>query len=208
MSHYSEQLAEALSALMDGEATDIETRRVLKALSSSEDPQAQRLREKWQRYQTVSSIAQGGDVSNIDISSSIALAIEQEATLSKGLTSTILGASGRFAVAASVALIAILGVQQINQPLNLSDENSSFAQIDETPLDDYAGPVNQYPAGWFLPEDTQVQVVSSELYSEKEVRAYLRSIVNKHSSNTPYIGSQGILPYARLEQLSPAKPSE
>ena len=44
MNQYDEQLTEALSALMDGEATDLETRRLLKVLSSVDDPQAQLLR--------------------------------------------------------------------------------------------------------------------------------------------------------------------
>jgi len=208
MSHYNEQLAEALSALMDGEATDIEARRVLKALSSSEDPEAQLLREKWQRYQMVSSIAHGGDVSNSDISSSIALAIEQEDGFLETPLKKILGVSGRFAVAASAALVAILGVQQFNQPLNLSDETSSFALLDEAPLDNYAGPVNLYPANSFLPENTQVQAVSSERYSEKEVRGYLSFILNEHALIAPYVNSQEMLSPARIEQRSPAKSSE
>lgn len=208
MKQYDEQLTEALSALMDGEATDLETRRLLKVLSSVDDPQAQLLRAKWQRYQMVSSVAHGGDIPAVDISSSIAHAIEQEATPVESPVNKIIGASGRFVVAASVALLAIVGVQQINQPLKLMDETSSFAQIDETPLEDYTGPVNQYPAGWFLPENTQVQAVSSERYSEKQVRSYLNYILYKHSSSTPYVNSQRILPQAPVEQQDPARTSE
>ena len=208
MNQYDQQLVESLSALMDGEATDLETRRLLSVLSSSENPQAQLLREKWQRYQAASSSISGGDVSIVDVSSSISLAIEQEDRFLETPLKKILGVSGRFAVAASAALVAILGVQQFNQPLNLTDETSSFALLDEAPLDNYAGPVNLYPANSFLPENTQVQAVSSERYSEKEVRRYLSYILNEHSLIAPYVNSQEILSSAPMEQRGPAKPAE
>lgn len=208
MNQYDQQLVESLSALMDGEATDLETRRLLSVLSSSENPQAQLLREKWQRYQAASSSISGGDVSTVDVSSSISLAIEQEDRFLETPLKKILGVSGRFAVAASAALVAILGVQQFNQPLNLTDETSSFALLDEAPLDNYAGPVNLYPANSFLPENTQVQAVSSERYSEKEVRRYLSYILNEHSLIAPYVNSQEILSSAPMEQRGPAKPAE
>ena len=143
-----------------------------------------------------------GDVaSTIDYSEAIAHAIGNELVFKMSPLTKILSSSGRFAIAASVALVAILGVQQFNQSASLTDEAVDFAYIDETSVEGVVGPANQFPAGWALSEQTQVRMVSVEkkVYSQQEGRAYLAYVLAKHASNAPYIRSQGMLPYARLE---------
>ena len=49
MSDHKERLEQSLSALMDGEATEMETHRILKAVAED-----QQLREKWKRYHMAS----------------------------------------------------------------------------------------------------------------------------------------------------------
>ena len=41
--------------------------------------------------------------------------------------------------------------------------------------------------------------VEKNAYSQREGRAYLAYVLARHASNAPYIRSQGMLPYARLE---------
>lgn len=201
MGQYDEHLGESLSALMDGEASDLDTRRVLKALASEDSHNAMQMREKWRRYHSVSSVMKGDVASTIDYSEAIAHAIGNELVFKMSPLTKILSSSGRFAIAASVALVAILGVQQFNQSASLTDEAVDFAYIDETSVEGVVGPANQFPAGWALSEQTQVRTVSVEkkVYSQQEGRAYLAYVLAKHASNAPYIRSQGMLPYARLE---------
>lgn len=203
MSQYDENLGESLSAMMDGEAQDLETRRVLKELASNDGANALTIRGKWQRYHAISGVMRGGVVSDVDYSSVISEAIKNEDTLKTNPLRRILSSSGRFAIAASVAVVAIIGVQQFEQSeLNVND-TMKFAQIDDKSVSDIVGPVNQVPLGWTL--DADVRAVSSEgiaekQYSEREIRLYLSYILAKHSNQAPYVRNQGMLPYARIEQ--------
>ncbi|MDA7571384.1 sigma-E factor negative regulatory protein, partial [Porticoccaceae bacterium] len=173
MSQYDENLGESLSAMVDGEAQDLETRRVLKELASNDGANALTIRGKWQRYHAISGVMRGGVVSDVDYSSVISEAIKNEDTLKTNPLRRILSSSGRFAIAASVAVVAIIGVQQFEQSeLNVND-TMKFAQIDDKSVSDIVGPVNQVPLGWTL--DADVRAVSSEgiaekQYSEREIR--------------------------------------
>jgi len=205
MGQYDEQLGESLSALMDGESSDLDTRRVLKELALEDSQNAMLMRDKWRRYHSVSSVMKGEAVSRIDYSADIARAIGDEAVFKVNPLVKILSSSGRFAIAASVALVAVLGVQQFNQSAGLPDDTAGFAYVDETSVDGLVGPVNQFPAGWALSEELQVRTVSADsveknTYSEQDARAYLAYVLAKHSSKAPYVRSQGMLPYARVEK--------
>ena len=112
MTDHKERLEESLSALMDGETTDMEMHRLLKEIASDTS-----LRDKWKRYHMISATIKGETVSpSMDYSASIAAAIDAEpAYRSKGFT-LFAGAAGRFAIAASVAMLAVVGVQQDQLP--------------------------------------------------------------------------------------------
>lgn len=204
MSQYDEYLGESLSALMDGEASDLDTRRVLKALALEDSQNAMLMRDKWRRYQSVSSVMKGDVVCKADYSADITRAIAEEAIFKVNPLVKILSSSGRLAIAASVALVAVLGVQQFNLPAESTDQAAGFAYIDETSVEGLVGPANQLPAGWTMSEELQVRTVSADsvekdIYSEEDARAYLAYVLAKHASKAPYVRSQGMLPYARME---------
>jgi len=204
MSQYDEYLGESLSALMDGEASDLDTRRVLKALALEDSQNAMLMRDKWRRYQSVSSVMKGDVVCKVDYSADITRAIAEEAVFKVNPLVKILSSSGRLAIAASVALVAVLGVQQFNLPAESTDQAAGFAYIDETSVEGLVGPANQLPAGWTMSEELQVRTVSADsvekdIYSEEDARAYLAYVLAKHASKAPYVRSQGMLPYARME---------
>ena len=204
MSQYDEYLGESLSALMDGEASDLDTRRVLKALALEDSQNAMLMRDKWRRYQSVSSVMKGDVICKVDYSVDITCAIAEEAIFKVNPLVKILSSSGRLAIAASVALVAVLGVQQFNLPAESTDQAAGFAYIDETSVEGLVGPANQLPAGWTMSEELQVRTVSADsvekdIYSEEDARAYLAYVLAKHASKAPYVRSQGMLPYARME---------
>ena len=112
-----QSLQESLSALLDGEVTELEVRRLLKA----DDVTYAEARNSWSRYQMASSAAKK-DIPNVeyrDLSLSISAAIAEEAVHTGKVTvdkpkkakTSIWSGMGRFAVAASVAGAVIVGVQ-------------------------------------------------------------------------------------------------
>ncbi|WP_334063936.1 sigma-E factor negative regulatory protein [Alteromonas genovensis] len=116
------QQQEKLSAFMDGEAEDD---KIIDAIKHDAELQA-----KWQRYHVIRGTMrkEASVAPEMDITASIAAALADEPAIvapkeSRWRSIPIIGSvvpfatqSGQFAVAASVALAVILGVQHLNQP--------------------------------------------------------------------------------------------
>lgn len=213
MSDHKERLEQSLSALMDGEATEMETHRILKAVAED-----QKLRDKWKRYHIASATMQGDPASSsVDYSAAISAAIDQEPAHRPGRMAVVASSAGRFAIAASVALVAVFGVQQLNSPVDNGGQTTEFAAV-EVP-EETAGPAIQFPSG-FQPTINartvsvggnnkssqrtipviEVQQQIEKQYSEAELRAYLNSIMSRHSDHAALNSNQGMLPFARLSE--------
>lgn len=70
----NEQLVETLSAIVDGQADDLEVRRLLKALDNASDEEAQLILAQWERFQTIGSTLRG-EQANFTASSGFAAAV-------------------------------------------------------------------------------------------------------------------------------------
>jgi sigma-E factor negative regulatory protein RseA len=158
-------LEESLSALMDGQVSELELQRILKATSEDAD-----LRAKWDRYH-VAHAALKKDFTHLapaGFASRISAAIDAEDKLeivqSQNLKTKTSGGSavlainnwwaniGRVAIAASVAGAVVLGVQQMQtQPGASSDLVASSEKM--TPLVQEQSAVN-LPSGINAPELT------------------------------------------------------
>jgi sigma-E factor negative regulatory protein RseA len=217
MSEYENRLGESVSALMDGEATEFEAHRILKDLGDATDARGS-ARDKWQRYQIASSVMTGGPVSKIDFSAAISASIDLENAHRINPLTRHANSVGRFAIAASVAMVAILGVQQLN---NGGLENADAIQFAEVAVDETlqnTGPALQFPSG-FQP-NIQARTVSvggknktsrqpvvnnfevkqpiNKQSSDLELRSYLNDIMITHSKHRSLNRSQGILTFARV----------
>lgn len=97
---------EALSALMDGEATELELHRVLNTVSSDEA-----LRSRWQRQQWVSQALSGRapGLDSVDVSGRVREALTQPRPAARNPLWSV-------AVAASVTFAIVLGGQQLMVP--------------------------------------------------------------------------------------------
>ena len=118
MSESEKRLLESVSALVDGEASEIELHRILKQLDADHANQDQSVASKWSRYHSASQAMADTPLAGVDISQSVSSAIAEEPTYAGTFSSTAkskLYSMGRFAIAASVAFVAIIGVQQLNQ---------------------------------------------------------------------------------------------
>ena len=214
MSEVDKPLAESVSALLDGEANEMEMHRVLNKVGIERQSQvsiinSKSLRGKWSRYHLASYIMADAPVEFKDISSAVSSAIENERAHSPSSVGKIFDPVARLAIAASVAMLTILGVQQIHF-MDLQDlEDVKLAQLD-TQADEFnRGPVTQFPAD-FKP-NLQARTVSAtqqpmtlvkvnpkrEIVRDQQVLSLLSEILEDHVANESSNGIQGMLPFAR-----------
>ena len=216
-------LQESLSGLMDGEISELELRRLLKA--NDEDFSA--LRDKWSRYHLASAVNRFGsdtslaDVSQIDLSSAISSAIDQEPTYGTATKENTRRSSvrqmwsgvGRFAIAASVAGAVVLGVQ-----FSPSGVDNQIVGNDTVTL-----PAANTPSsfGQGIPSDTTISTVSNDLSLSakaaerapitltdetkeqlKQAEEQVNRLMLEHAQNASQNTQQGVLPYARVPEKS------
>ena len=214
MSGNNIQIKESLSALMDGEADELEVRRVLKSVSENDE-----LRDTWRRHQ-MAAAAMRRELPRqvVDYSSAIHNAIEQEPDLyERPGFERFVKPLGRFAVAASVAALAVLGVQQYNQPS--SHDSAPLASINNVQVDlvspqlrtasefgippvtarTVSATVNSGQQGYTAPRSV-VQVRSSvpDKVTREQVQAYLNDLMLQHTEHAAMNTNQGMLPFARM----------
>lgn len=154
MSHYKEDTnplsdndREALSAMLDGEAESLEIRRMLK-LSASSDENSKAVAQTWSRYNSVQEAIRGeaSGFQHLDISQAVSSAIASESPLqaSEPLSSVAASSSpsgwGKslrgLAVAASVAVVTVIGVNVLQQGgvsnLPVEGNNAPIVAMDDS----------------------------------------------------------------------------
>jgi sigma-E factor negative regulatory protein RseA len=207
-----QELQEALSALVDGEVTELELRRLLKA----SDEQYAALRETWLSHQTASASIKK-DVPTIDfrdLSNSISAAIADEPVLSQSSKTakkqSVWSGVGRFAIAASVAGAVVLGVQ-----FAPSDINPQVADV-QVPVQ--SSVPSSFERG--IPSNTAVSTVSNEsgvghsaqqqqetiIINEntqqklQQAEEQVNRLMLEHAQNAAQNTQQGVLPYTRVPE--------
>lgn len=215
-SHARERLNEALSATLDGQASEWELRQVLGRL---DDPS---LRAKAQRYQLAGD-ALRRDVNAfaaVDLSQSISAALADDPPLGQSAApsrSSLLSWTGRFlerragqlgrvAIAASVVLAVVLGgrYQKIQQeePLTVADSATPgvLNQVLQINANDYgasgilAGYGSQSSNETLSPE----QLAQAQSIADRAIRERFRAYALQHAELAAMSTGQVILPFARL----------
>lgn len=215
-----QSLQESLSALMDGEATELEVRRLLKA----DDTAYEEVRGFWSRYQ-VSSAGVKKDTPDVvyrDLSLSISAAIAEEpvyaakadtdtARTKEKTKTSVWSGMGRFAVAASVAGAVVLGVQfapnEVGQqvvesdPVTLPSSSvpSGFAQglSADTTISTVS---NTSPNQNNNNERAPINITDSTKEQLKQVEEQVNRLMLEHAQNASQNTQQGVLPYARVPE--------
>ena len=164
-----DMIKESLSSLVDGEASDLEVRRLLKACD--ENPQ---LRESWNRYQIVSQVIQDSralEVENIDISTDLSMEVKaliaNEPTIDikqqfdkadkPSVIRDLWPNVGRFAIAASVAAVVVLGATYNPSP---SPSVDAIAKGSGSPLPSSGQPLSEQIVHQGLANKSIVQTLS------------------------------------------------
>ena len=210
--HTRDRLRESLSATMDGEAGELELRRVLDRIGSDEE-----LRESARRYQMIGDVMrkESDAFMNVDLSAGIRDRLEQEGEAHKEQSSdnrtgviTVLdnwwSSLGRVAVAASVAFAMVVGVRNYNdvqevqtvaavsdpvtlsQPLQISQGGHGASGI-------LAG-YNSRQHDSVTPE----QLAQAQSVADAATRERFRAYALQHAEMTTMHSGQGMLSFARL----------
>lgn len=220
MSHgnHQDRLNESLSALMDGEASELELQRLLKASSAGSEAG-----QRWSRYQLAASVMRQEPVARpeSDLAARISAAVASEEPLQQTSgPATAANDSGhrwrqmlsRGAVAATVAFAAILGVQQITQP----DVTQELVAEAERPVQQQVPQPAAQPSSIYVPGPSTraVSTASPRVMFEPqggtpgqanmiqqvptpELMRHLNRVMIQHSEQAAHVGNQGMVPFAR-----------
>lgn len=197
----TESMRESLSALLDGEANELELERVLRQIGEDGE-----LRQTWVRYHAVQAVSSRQPVANlsIDISARVREAVAQES--GRGAGSRWRGLwrpVASFAVAASVATTVVLGGQQladIGAAPDAANDSSLAAGVSPVGLVNSFGATSvRASLGGVQPQPT-LQPAASTAYRElarQRMQRYSQEHAEQAALNTP----QGLLPFARLQTI-------
>lgn len=217
-----DSLKESVSALMDGEATEMEIHRVLKATETNST-----VTDLWSRYQAVSSSIRNSapQAPMMDLSAAIRASIENDDTFNSGRKNWFSGFL-KAGIAASVAVVMVLTAQLAGLQNNGIDstvglETQPLASVVPSAPASMNSPVS-LPAGFqpptinarvvssqtgmparetqprYYPVVTQAQTSPSSSAPSLEVQAYLQRVMEVHAGNAALNSGRGLLPYARV----------
>ncbi|MEH6449885.1 MAG: RseA family anti-sigma factor [Oleispira sp.] len=185
---------ESLSALMDGEADELEIRRVLNQLDKDDE-----LSDSWKNYHLMGSLMRDEGFDSIDLTQGINSVLDGElvpsGTVDASALKSLEGSTAKdqrsawykpltsVAVAASVTLAVLLGVQSIepNDGLGLANANLNSLQSQQGEL-----------TASTLSLEEQQQLESAQ--------QQLQEYVLQHSSDANE-DDKGVLPFARVVEF-------
>jgi negative regulator of sigma E activity len=186
-------LEETLSALMDGEADQLELRRLLKQLPDS--PRREELLDRWRRFHVARSVLHGeltGEsvaVSGPEISSRILAAIANEPAYEGGGSKLIAAPwyaiPGKLAVAASVTVAVFLGMQVLL--------NTEQIALDE---------ISQSPGNHVLHESGNGAV---DIEAQRRLNEYIQTVSIQHQSGS---NAPSLSVFEEIPQLRPVNQIE
>ncbi|PCO06443.1 anti-sigma factor [Microbulbifer flavimaris] len=224
MSHgnHQDRLNESLSALMDGEANELELQRLLKSGSAGSEAG-----QRWSRYQLAASVMRGETVArtDTDLAARISAAVAREEPLQQSASESGAAANdaghrwrqmlSRGAVAATVAFAAILGVQQVSQ-VSEPVPTPQLAAETERPAQQPAVQPAQQPSSIYVPgpstravstagprlvpapkSGVPGQAALQPQVPTPELMRHLNRVMIQHSEQAAHVGSQGMVPFAR-----------
>lgn len=200
----SDKMHETLSAMVDGEANELELRRALTTMSDDDS-------QTWRRYQLVSSLLRQDKTTfmSSDISAAVSAAVATEKTPKRAANAWKPVAS--FAVAASVTLALFVGLQW-QQTTDLG-ASPAVAEVDvETIANEAANRVAAGSQGLSLAAGEGFATASAHVAGQSEQLATERAIADaiaaerlqtyleQHTAHSAANSNQGVLPFVRVEE--------
>ena len=201
----SEHLRESVSALMDGEADELELRRLLAADNSD------KVNSSWSSYHlvrdTLQNTEEGSEFLHLDISQQVSRAIAEEGTSiveSSDQSNPWWKPAAGFAVAASVAVVVVFGVQTADQSNPGLDSNSIVASSQPVSSNRVypvqAASMQASSTGAVslssseLPGDNAATKAAADLEAQKRLEKYIL----RHTERAALNNGQGVISFARV----------
>jgi sigma-E factor negative regulatory protein RseA len=194
----SEKMRESLSALLDGEANELEMERVLAHIAA--DPE---LRQAWVRYNLVRSVTAGHPPSHPQLD--VSVAVREAAT---GRTPGYGGFRQRFmrplasvAVAASVAATVVFGGQQLAQlQANSHDSQAIASSVSPVGLVNSLGATSVQASFGTRQAVPVLEPATGTAYQEL-ARQRLEKYMQEHAEHAALNSPGGLVPFARVPYL-------
>ena len=210
-----DQLSETISAVMDSQADDLEVRRLLKTLDNASEEEAAAILAQWESFHTIGSVLRNESRGNNEtptmrassnFAASVSAAIADEAPMDKAARRPSKSDPmwQRFAVAASVTLAILVGVQEY-ESMQAGDASYTADNAVTVPaLQSVDQSVDQS-----VVDLTAVQLASSEVALESsmseaekleaiEAQERLNEYLLEHTNHAAKQSGQGMIPFARL----------
>lgn len=199
----SERMRESLSALSDGEASELELERVLSQISGDAE-----LRRSWMRYSAASAVISGQRVALLDrdISGAVRDALAGESAEASATRETLgqrlLRPVASLAVAASVAATVIIGGQQL-----------AGAGVFDSGLADGSRPGAPSPVGMvyslgavpvrasYGTEPIPVLQPATRTAYRELARQRMERYMQVHAEHAALNSPEGLLPFARVTEI-------
>lgn len=209
----TKQIDEHISAFMDGELREIEYTDTIRQLCHDDD-----LKARWLRYHLISDTLKNNLSPVIDyrFAQSVMSALENEPTILAPAAlkhkATVKQKIAGAAIAASVAAVAVIGVQTINQPKDLPPSLAQMPATDqyvrmEQPLANTVSSnattiVSNVPAlKASVSQDTPAPDNGAQEPKATKIYQYhpqLNKYLLNHNQYTVSSRVQGVMPYARI----------
>ncbi len=201
----TESTRESLSALIDGEANELELERVLRQIGDDAD-----LRQTWVRYNAVQAACSAQHVSHwsVDISARVREGITADRqsradtpAASRKRWQNWLQPVGSLAVAASVAATVIIGGQQLSQLGGIADGEDSLISAGAAPV----GMVNSLGAtsvrASYGTQSVPVLRPATRTAYQELARQRMMQYAQDHAEQAALNTPQGLLPFARVPRI-------
>jgi sigma-E factor negative regulatory protein RseA len=198
----SDQLKESVSALMDGEADELELRRLLASENSSP------VDSQWARYHLVRDVLQNSEQAafrHLDISKQVAMAVsEQPIAAAPANTSQWWRPVAGFAVAASVAMAVVVGVQSTQQFSNGLESGvpavQGVASSRVYPVQGASLQAGEGSGGMITYRGTELPggLAASKAEANLAAQERLDKYILRHTERAALNNSQGMISFARV----------
>jgi len=202
----SDRLRESVSALVDGEADELELRRLL----ASDD---EVVRTAWRDFHVVRDSISGVDMrfAQFDISQRVQAALADEIVAAPSLTARWWRPVASFAVAASVATVVAVGARHFNadiggeavaqtstaSPVTVASATAA-GRVYPAPMQPVAGNV---PVSATMNSPLQPVSLDPDQLAQQRLQQYLL----RHSERAALNNGQGVITFARVSQLDAPK---
>ena len=173
--------------MKDGEIHTLERKRVFKFINNPS--KNDEIRKKWKNYWRISQVLESDESRYSDISDKVRDSLHSENLNQSNrdwFKNEIFKSLSQVAIAASVAFVTILGVQNFSNNTYLPTKTEIAAETENINVKQ-DGPAQQYPFGWMLNRDINLKQASAERYLDpvkprRKVEPYVIRIISVHEN--------------------------